>query len=590
MTLDTYSTYFTGSRWVLAVSSACMMLLLVTGCTTSDPMPQTNVVTRLPTPPITADPTNTPPSHLDIAMVEELHALAYTDGTLVARARLQQEQQQGMDDHALMLITAHIDWLEGDITSANALLTQVAASDNHAARDFARQQQQHILELERRWLAAAEVAYQRSREHMPEHSADVLEDVWSLLLRIPDDQLRQAIKASTDSEWRQWLTLSAGYRQGRQSVTTWLQLHSNHPAAHQMPGALATWLQATPPNHVAAILPLSGSLKSAGNAVLDGMITELYKRYPVADTRPSLIVIDSNLSGGISEAYREAEKQGANVVLGPLTKANVQRLGATTPRSTPVIALNRPDILLPDEVLSWSAMSLAPEDEARQLAQIAYGQGLRRAIVIAPGSDWGQRMADALRGRWRGLGGQITTELVLDDDSPLSLQISDTVGSAQAEARVKAFEDAFALPIEARPRRREDYDVIFLLTPSPAEARAIRPLLVFHYSGDVPIYAPSTVYAGDNPPQNRDLNNVRFLEIPAMLRAGNDRRFRRLNALGADAVRMLEHYEQALDTRAPLFAGETGRLQRSGNGDITRELDLVVFAEDNVQRVSLPSH
>lgn len=522
-------------------------------------------------------------------MVEELRALAYTDGTLVARARLQQEQQQGMDDHALMLITAHIDWLEGDIASTKTLLRQVATSDNDAARDFARQQQQHILELEGRWLAAAEVAYQRSKEHMPEHNSDIIEDVWSLMLRVTDDQLRRAVKASTDSEWRQWLALNASYRQGRQSVKNWLQLHPNHPAASKMPGALVTWLQATPPNQVAAILPLSSSLKSAGNAVLDGMIIELYKRYPVADTRPSFIVIDSNLSDGISAAYREAEKQGANVVLGPLTKANVQRLGAITPKSTPVIALNRPDILLPDEVLSWSAMSLAPEDEAQQLAQIAYGQGLRRAIVIAPGSDWGQRMADALRGRWRGLGGQITTELVLDDDSPLSLQISATVGSAQAEARVKAFEDAFTQPIEARPRRREDYDVIFLLTPSPAEARAIRPLLVFHYSGDVPIYAPSTVYAGDNPPQNRDLNNVRFLEIPAMLRAGNDLRFRRLNALGADAVRMLEHYEQALETRAPLFAGETGLLQRSGSGDITRELDLVVFAEDSVQRVNLPS-
>ena len=570
------------------MSLACMMLLLVTGCTTSDPSPQANVVTRSPMPSITADPTTAPLPFLDVAMIGELRELAYTDGTLVARARLQ-KVQQGMDDHALMLITAHLDWLEGDITNVNALLTQVVKSDNSVARDFARQQQQHILELERRWLAAAEVAYQRSREHPPKQSPDINEDLWSLLLRVTDDQLRRAIRTSTESEWQQWLTLNTSYRQGRQSVKNWLQLHPSHPAAHQMPGALSTWLQTTPPNHVAAILPLSGSLKSAGNAVLDGMIAELYRRYPMVDTRPSFTVIDSNLSSGISAAYREAEDQGANVVLGPLTKANVQGLGATTPKSTPVIALNRPDILLPDEVLSWSAMSLAPEDEARQLAQIAYGQGLRRAIVITPDSDWGQRMADALRGRWRVLGGQITTELVLDDDSPLSLQISATVGSAQAEARVKAFEDAFTKPIEARPRRREDYDVIFLLTPTPAEARAIRPLIVFHYSGDVPIYAPSTVYAGDNPPQNRDLNNVRFLEIPAMLRAGNDLRFRRLNALGADAVRMLEHYEQALETRAPLFTGETGLLQRSGSGDITRELDLVVFAEDNVQRVSLPS-
>ena len=590
MTADTYPTYFARPQRVSAVALGCMMLLLMAGCTsTQAPTREVNGVARPVTTSVADNTPAVPSPPVDTALIERLRQIAYTEGTLVARAQLQTEQELGIDHDALLLINATVDWLEGNTPRAKALLSQVVTNSNGLARDLAQQQQQHILELERRWLEAAEIAYQRSQMHTPGQTTDLMEALWSLLMHVEEGQLQRAIGASSDSEWRQWLSLNASYRQGRQAVITWLQQNPNHPGAQESPGALSTWLQTTPPSLVAVVLPLSGPLKSAGNAVLAGIIAELYQRYPLADTRPSLSTIDSNRFDNIADAYREAENQGAAVILGPLTKSNVQRLGTITPKSVPVIALNRPEVLLPTEVTSWSALSLAPEDEARQLARIAFGEGLRRAVLITPNSDWGRRMTGALKETWHSLGGQVTTELAVDDDEPLSVQISQVVGSAQAEARVKAFEDAFTSPIEARPRRREDYDVIFLLTPSPAEARAIRPLLVFHYSGEVPVYAPSTIYAGDNPVQNRDLNSVQFLEIPAMLRAVDDLRFRRLNALGADAVRMLEHHQQALETRAPLFAGDTGLLQRAGNGDILRELDLVVFADDNVRRVNLPS-
>ncbi len=588
MTAHIDQTYTKGTCRILVAVSTAMMLLFIAGCTSNAPRPETSAITGPVAKVATKSPHASPSSVLDVALIEQLRQLAHTDGAMVARARLQQEQLQGVDWHTELLITAIIEWTAGNVTRAKALLSQLLTTDNSPATDLALQQLQHILELEMNWLEAAEIAYLRSRSRISEQTADTVEQLWSLLQRIDRDQLQRAMVKSTDDDWQQWLALCASYQEGRQAVATWLTQNPNHLGAQQLPGALSTWLQTTPPSVVAVILPLSGPLQNAGNAVLDGMISSVYQRYPIASTRPSLVTIDSNRFDSISSAYKEAENLDATVVVGPLTKANVQQLGTASSRSIPVIALNRPEVLLPSEVASWSALSLAPEDEARQLARIAYGESLRRAVLITPNSDWGQRMTTAFKETWRRLGGQMTSELVIDKGNPLSPQISQAVGSAQAEARVKAFEDAFPNPIEARPRRREDFDVIFLLTPSPAEARAIRPLLVFHYSGEVPVYAPSTIYADDNPVQNRDLNNVRFLEIPSMLGATKDLRFRRLNALGADAIRMLDHYAQALETRTPLFAGETGLLQRAGNGDIIRELDLVVFADDNIRPVNLP--
>ena len=69
--------------------------------------------------------------------------------------------------------------------------------------------------------------------------------------------------------------------------------------------------------------------------------------------------------------------------------------------------------------------------------------------------------------------------------------------------------------MESRPRRRQDFDGIFLLAPDPDTARRLRPLLVYHYAGDIPVYASSAVVNDQGKTQNRDLNGLIVLEIPA---------------------------------------------------------------------------
>ena len=127
-----------------------------------------------------------------------------------------------------------------------------------------------------------------------------------------------------------------------------------------------------------------------------------------------------------------------------------------------------------------------------------------------------------------------------------------------------------------------------MLLQTPDEARSLRPLLVFHYSGDVAVYAPSSIHSGQQLVQNRDLNDVIFVEVPAVLNASKVDRFTRLKALGHDAMRLSDHWRQAEDEALPLLRGQTGLLTRHPGGNVTRELIPAEFAGDNARPIRLP--
>ena len=76
-------------------------------------------------------------------------------------------------------------------------------------------------------------------------------------------------------------------------------------------------------------------------------------------------------------------------------------------------------------------------------------------------------MEAALQQTWRQLGGTVRGSVALTATTPASEQISRAVGGFASESRIKAVERAFETPVEARARRHEDLDSLFLLTQTP---------------------------------------------------------------------------------------------------------------------------
>ena len=81
-------------------------------------------------------------------------------------------------------------------------------------------------------------------------------------------------------------------------------------------------------------------------------------------------------------------------------------------------------------------------------------------------------------------------------------------------------------------------------------------MLAYHYAGDLPVYATSSIYRGVPDPADKDLNGVQLVEIPWLLGSspelhlalskldGNDNNYARLNALGVDAYLLQTRFDQ----------------------------------------------
>ena len=368
----------------------------------------------------------------------------------------------------------------------------------------------------------------------------------------------------------------------------WRQQHPRLPSGLlDLPSGLPVWLDNDLPVRVAVLLPLSGRLKEAGERVLQGVTEGFFDSYRDAALRPQLITIDTELATSGRAAYLNALERGADFVIGPLTKERVAELQALESLPIPVLALNRgatgmsASFSVEKPLLS---LSLAPEDEAIQLAALIWQAGLRRPMVIAPDSAWGQRMHSAFNTQWSALGGDITAITTLTSELSDNETIANSLATLQSESRIKEIEKAFEAPVDSQARRRTDIDSVVLLSPTPQMAREIRPLLRFHYAGKLPVYAPSTIYQGGSGIANRDLNGIQFV-LPASALATDSPRSQPLHALGLDAAALIDHFDQARETGGTLLFGETGDLSVDTMGNVHRRLKPAVIARGKARAV-----
>ena len=100
-----------------------------------------------------------------------------------------------------------------------------------------------------------------------------------------------------------------------------------------------------PPQKLAVLLPLTGSLATAAAPVRDGLLTGYYGEHR---RRPEIVFYDTaGTSGGAIAAYGNAVAAGADYVLGPLGRDEVSALFRSQ-LSVPVLALNRGNVAPPE--------------------------------------------------------------------------------------------------------------------------------------------------------------------------------------------------------------------------------------------------
>ena len=136
--------------------------------------------------------------------------------------------------------------------------------------------------------------------------------------------------------------------------------------------------------------------------------------------------------------------------------------------------------------------------------------------------------------------------------------------------------------LEFEPRSRRDIDFIYMPSYSH-QARQLKPLLAFHYAGDIPVYSTSQVYNGKSDQNLSDLNGIKFATLPWFFSDGayeksliesysdNTSSLQHFYAMGVDAYHIYPRLEQLKQIEQAQFYGQTGKLSIVEGNIIFRE-------------------
>jgi uncharacterized protein len=370
---------------------------------------------------------------------------------------------------------------------------------------------------------------------------------WLTLQHTPLSELETAQTANSDPNAKAWLQLaiiskqySANANQLITELQNWRHNNPSHAGNELIPSDnILEQLATTPrPQHIALLLPLHGTNASSGQTVRNGFMNAYYEQKNQAGEQ-KLSFYDTNETTDIAGLYQKAVSDGADIIIGPLTKSEVESLQKISQFDVPLLALNyTPSSFLKSLPANLYQFGLSPTTETEQMADRAKQAGHVSALIISADNSWGHKVADALRSRWQSNGGKIVDSLFVKPEDNLTQDIAALLHINPKEDRNLVREGNTSSMLAEQ--RRHDFDVIFVFA-QPDTARQIVPLLRFYYAGDIPVYSISAIYSGrPNPVRDKDLNGVTFCETPWLIQMahtanGTPEQYNRLYAIGRDA-------------------------------------------------------
>ncbi|WP_438766993.1 penicillin-binding protein activator [Kushneria sp. TE3] len=403
--------------------------------------------------------------------------------------------------------------------------------------------------------------------------------IWRQLNRLDPGQLDQL--SAQGSVAAGWVELARLQRQQGANISTltdaisrWQSNNSRHPASRRLPTDLSTLdeIRDQEIRKIAVFLPQGGPLESIATAVREGIQARADDVRSQGDQVPELVFYDTT-GQDMESLYARATMEGAQAVIGPLSKEQVSQLETRDGVALPTLALNY-GTHDHNSARNLFQYGLSAEDEARQAAQRAQLDGHHRAGVMVPNNEWGSRVLSAFQKSWQQNGGDLVSVQNYDPSASATSSVKSVVNSGRG-----------------RP------DMLFLLA-LPGYARQVPPTLDYYDAADLPIYATSHVYEGSPQPRlDHDLDDVMFVDIPWLIpeaaSGGSDAlpfestRERlvqndqpaliKLHAMGVDAFELARRLPVMSAIGGFELYGATGRLAPGQDGRIVRTLPWAMF-------------
>lgn len=528
---------------------------------------------------------------------------------LEARAALEQIDVRGLDSSVQArkkILEARIASLTGAHERAIRLLDQAQEARNldpaviaeiYQGRAQAELALNNPIGAVRNRIAREQ--YIAARETVAENQ----KQIWDLLRALPRERLVNELNVTRDLVLAGWIELAIAAHDSGGSpaalaagVERWKLSYPKHPAYESLIPSLITGAPELIGriDRIALLLPLTSDYAVAAQSVRDGFLAMDANNPDPAKPLVSLYDIGAD-PAQVAAFYEQAVRDGAQLIVGPLGREAVDALIRSRVVTLPTLVLSHTDEQSGAAGKYLFQFGLPPEQEAKQVAERAYLDGHRRAVVLYQKGSWGERMQAAFVTHWERLGGVVlATEGFAETGSDYSEPIKRLLNITHSETRKATLERRLGQKLQFESRTRQDVDLIFLAADA-AHGRLVKPQLNFFHASRVPVYATSAIFTGrSDEVHDRDLDGIVFGDMPWMLmsegrvgelrarlqgdwphaRSGLDR----LYALGIDSYAIIPHLNRIISDESARFSGVTSSLSVDRSGRLQRHLSWAQFS------------
>lgn len=507
----------------------------------------------------------------------------------IDRQRLNQDFEVRLD-----LLLAESELLRNNPEGALALLAIPDELHSRSTRTRAFELRARAYAAQGRRLDAANERLQLEPLLESEERARNRSEAQEALAELSDQELRQLLRETPRDE-ALYPLLAALSRERFQGERQGSFARTVQAAPSRSPENLRTYEVSQLPRNsgrrVALLLPLSGPLAAPASALRDGVMSAYF-----ADRgeRPEVVLYDAGTrTDETLAAYDRAVAEGADRILGPLSREAVTALFDSNREIVPTLALNYADAtaLSPAGSLQFA---LLPEEEAAAIAVRLAERDQRRVLVIHSKDGFGERALAAFRAAHEARGGKVSgVATYVDDRGDHAALVNRLAGNDSGRDRLRYLRGLLGLNLQYEPAPRADLDAVVLLLRAQ-QARLIMPQLRTRADLPAHYYATSAVYSGrPDAAADRDLDGLQFCDAPWMLDgwlpgsipsraetgllSTTEGPATRLFAFGIDAWRLLPLMSWVEANPGEAIDGATGKLLADRSGRVRRVMAWARF-------------
>ncbi|OCG47523.1 hypothetical protein A9G35_03660 [Gilliamella sp. Choc5-1] len=437
----------------------------------------------------------------------------------------------------------------------------------------------------------------------------LLINTWNFFRKLKSDKLGKILVDENETVLRGWVDLAYTYQNNsnkhvsqdddtpetiaaksenqkqllNQAINSWATQYPHHPANEIisiLTGGKTLSVDANAKN-VALLLPLNGPSRIFGETIRQGYINAI-NLFP-QEPQQNVIVLDTT-SAPMDTLIQQAQEQHVELIVGPLLKNEVTKIKELAP-TIPVLALNKVDSMA-SSANKMCFFALSPEDEAKDAAGHIYSQNKVKPLLLVPQTDLGRRVAQSFAMEWSQLSTNNSQAYVqyFGNTTTLSANMNHNIGITLAGNPILNDE------VSSEGMLSTGFDAIYIYS-SYDELTLIKPMLdmgankTIGNSSAVTLYSSSKSHvANASNDFNYDMNKTEYADIPMVINQMDkvntnmpsniqkDYSLIRLYAMGIDAWRLANRFNQLSSYQPNFLDGMTGKLSTTDQCEVTRTL------------------